>query len=130
MEGDCMCGSELHSWRGTMLVFASTCDSLAAMYSRPYQVAVTARAIVHAGRCAILFVGPAHDDPERIIRQRPLQRLSLNPWRAHPNIALLIRDDDHRPPASRAAPIRTTCRGGMLSVEVPCIAIGRRPDET
>jgi hypothetical protein len=32
--------------------------------------------------------------------------------------------------ASRAAPMRTTCRGGMLSLEVPCIAIGRRPDET
>ena len=35
-----------------------------------------------------------------------------------------------RPIALRAAPIRTTCRGGMLSLEVPCIAVGRRPDET
>jgi hypothetical protein len=25
---------------------------------------------------------------------------------------------------------RTTCRGAMLSLEVPCIAVGRRPDET
>jgi hypothetical protein len=35
-------------------------------------------------RRAILFVGPAHDDPERIIRQRSLQCLRLIPWRAHP----------------------------------------------
>ena len=26
---------------------------------------------------AIAFVGPAHDDPERIVRQWPLQRLRL-----------------------------------------------------
>jgi hypothetical protein len=34
-------------------------------------------------RRAILFVGPAHDDPERVIRQRALQRLGLIPRCAH-----------------------------------------------
>jgi hypothetical protein len=28
-------------------------------------------------RRAVLFVGPTHDDPERIVRQWPLQRLGL-----------------------------------------------------
>jgi hypothetical protein len=30
-----------------------------------------------------------HNNPERIIRQRPLQRLGLIPRRAHPDIAPL-----------------------------------------
>ena len=41
-------------------------------------------------RLAILFVGPAHDDPERIVRHWPLQRLGFVPRRAHPQIALLV----------------------------------------
>jgi hypothetical protein len=31
-----------------------------------------------------------HDDLQRIIRERPLQRLRLIPRRAHPNVALFI----------------------------------------
>ena len=39
-------------------------------------------------RRPIFLVGPAHHDLERIIRQRPLQRLRLIPWCVHPDIAL------------------------------------------
>ena len=46
-------------------------------------------------RRAILFVGPAHDDPERIVRQWPLQRLGLVPRCAHPNVPLFIGGQDH-----------------------------------
>jgi hypothetical protein len=42
------------------------------------------------------IVCPAHDDPERIIRQWPLQRLGLVPRCAHPNVPLLIGGQDHR----------------------------------
>jgi hypothetical protein len=28
--------------------------------------------------------------PDRVVRQRPLQRLGLVPWRAHPDIPLFI----------------------------------------
>lgn len=49
-----------------------------------------------SGYDPILFVGPAHDDPERVIHQRPLQRLRLVPRRTQPNIALLIGRQDHR----------------------------------
>ena len=47
-------------------------------------------------RRAILFVGAAHDDPERIIRQRPLQGLRFIPRCAHPNVLLLVGRQDHR----------------------------------
>jgi hypothetical protein len=40
--------------------------------SRPRQAAARS-----CCRRAILFVGPAHDDPERIVGQRALQRLGL-----------------------------------------------------
>jgi hypothetical protein len=43
----------------------------------------------------IFLIRTAHDDLERIVRQRPLQRLRLIPWRAHPNIALFIGGQDH-----------------------------------
>jgi hypothetical protein len=46
-------------------------------------------------RRAILFVGPAHVDPERIIWQWPLQRLGLVPRRAHPDIPFFIGGQDH-----------------------------------
>ena len=39
-------------------------------------------------RRAIFFVGPAHDDPERVIRQWPLQCLGLIPRCAHPNVCM------------------------------------------
>jgi hypothetical protein len=39
---------------------------------------------------SIFFVRPAHHDLERIIRQRPLQRLRLISRRAHPQIALFV----------------------------------------
>jgi hypothetical protein len=39
---------------------------------------------------------PAHDDPERIVRQWLLQRLRLIPRCAHPNVPLLVGRQDHR----------------------------------
>jgi hypothetical protein len=48
-------------------------------------------------RCGtIFFVGPPRYNPQRIVRQRPLQRLCLVPRRAHPHIALFIGCQDHR----------------------------------
>src|SRR5215469_11506319 len=44
----------------------------------------------------VLLVLAAHHDLERLVRQRSLQRLHLVPWRAHPNVALLIGRQDHR----------------------------------
>ena len=44
----------------------------------------------------IFLVGPPGDDLERVIRQRPLQRPRLIPWRAHPDVALLVGRQDHR----------------------------------
>jgi hypothetical protein len=38
----------------------------------------------------ILFVGPAHDDPERVIRQWPLQRLGFVPRRTHPHVPFYL----------------------------------------
>jgi hypothetical protein len=45
----------------------------------------------------LFFVRAACDDPDRVIRRWPLQGLGLIPWRAHPNITLLVcvRDDRH-----------------------------------
>jgi hypothetical protein len=37
----------------------------------------------------------AHDDPERIIRQRSLQRLRFIPRCAHPHVAFFIGNQDH-----------------------------------
>jgi anaerobic selenocysteine-containing dehydrogenase len=36
------------------------------------------------------------DDLERVIRQRPLQRLRFIPGRPHPDVTLLVRRQDHR----------------------------------
>jgi hypothetical protein len=47
-------------------------------------------------RCLILLVRAAGDDPQRIVRQWPLQRLRLVPWRAHPDVALFLGREDHR----------------------------------
>jgi hypothetical protein len=44
----------------------------------------------------IFLVRTAHHNPERIIRELPLQRLGLIPWRAHPNVALFIGRENHR----------------------------------
>ena len=38
----------------------------------------------------VLLLGPAHDDPECVIRQWLLQRLGLIPGRAHPNVPLFV----------------------------------------
>ncbi|MCP1776034.1 hypothetical protein ABIF65_006797 [Bradyrhizobium japonicum] len=57
---------------------------------------VKERVVELCSRRAILFIGPAHDDTERVIRQRWLQRLGLVPRRVHPNVALLIGRQDHR----------------------------------
>ena len=48
------------------------------------------------GRRPIFLVGPARYDLERLVRQRPLQRLGFVPRRAHPNVALFIGRQDHR----------------------------------
>jgi NAD(P)-dependent dehydrogenase (short-subunit alcohol dehydrogenase family) len=39
---------------------------------------------------------PPHHDLDRIVRQRSLQRLRLIPRRAHPDVSLLISQQDHR----------------------------------
>ena len=39
----------------------------------------TARGDMAYAATLIFFVGPAHDDPERIVRQWPLQRLRFIP---------------------------------------------------
>jgi hypothetical protein len=52
--------------------------------------------LVSCCRRAILLVSPTHDDPERVIRQWPLQSLGLVPRRAHPHIALLVGGQNHR----------------------------------
>ena len=59
--------------------------------------AVKERVVELRSRRAILFVGPAHDDPERIIRQWPLQRLRLIPRRTHPHVPALRRWSTSRP---------------------------------
>ena len=45
---------------------------------------------------AILFLSSTHDDPERVVRQRSLQRLGFVPRRAHPHISLFVGEQDHR----------------------------------
>lgn len=45
---------------------------------------------------AVLLVRPTRNDLQGILRQRSLQRLRLIPRRPHPNVALLIRRQDHR----------------------------------
>ena len=47
--------------------------------------------------CSPVFLIPAaHHQRDRVIRQRPLQRLGLIPWRAHPHVAFLIGGQDYR----------------------------------
>ena len=48
------------------------------------------------GRNLIFLVLATRHDLQRIIRQWPLQRLRLFPRRAHPDIALFVRRQDHR----------------------------------
>jgi len=50
----------------------------------------------HSGCCAILLVGSAGHDFQRIIGQWPLQGFRLIPRRAHPNVAFLLGCQDHR----------------------------------
>jgi hypothetical protein len=50
----------------------------------------------YLGRRSIFLLRATQHDLQRIIRQWPLQRLRLIPWRAHPHIALLLRGQDHR----------------------------------
>jgi hypothetical protein len=45
---------------------------------------------------SIFLVPAAHHDLEPIIRQRPLQRLRLIPWRARPDISFLVSGQDNR----------------------------------
>jgi len=52
---------------------------------------------VRASRRRLVFlVRTTRDDLQSIVCQRPLQRFRLIPWRAHPDVALLIRCQDHR----------------------------------
>ena len=44
----------------------------------------------------VFLVLAAGDDPDRIVRQRPLERLRLVPRSAHPDIAFLVGGQDHR----------------------------------
>jgi hypothetical protein len=46
-------------------------------------------------RGAIFFVGPTGYNPKRVVRQRALQRLRLIPRRAHPDVPLFVRRQDH-----------------------------------
>ena len=76
---------------------------MAGMYSRPYQVAVTSTAgrgpSWSCCRRAILFVGPAHDDPERVIlfqffhlcRQIGISAYSVGGILARQNSDIVIR---------------------------------------
>lgn len=48
------------------------------------------------GSKLIFLVRAAHQDPEHIIRQRPLRRLRFTPWCAHSNVPLLTCGQDHR----------------------------------
>ena len=50
------------------------------------------------GSCGslVLLVRSPRDDLQGVIRQRPLQRLRLVPRRAHPDVALFVRRQDHR----------------------------------
>jgi hypothetical protein len=49
---------------------------------------------VASSRCLVFLVGAAHDYLERLIRQRPLQRLRFIPRRPHPDVVLLISHED------------------------------------
>ena len=80
-------------------------------------------------RCcrAVFFVCAAHHDLENVIRQRSLQRLRLIPWRAHPDIALLLGSQDHRHslrmdgrPCSAFTDDRPNINGGLGWLEVEC----------
>ena len=42
----------------------------------------------------VFLVRSPHDDFQRVVRQRPLQRLGLIPGRAHPDVALPVRHHD------------------------------------
>jgi hypothetical protein len=43
----------------------------------------------------VLLVGAAHHNSQRVVWQRPLQRLCLVPWCAHPDVALFVCPQDH-----------------------------------
>ena len=47
--------------------------------------------------CSPIFLTPAaHHQCDHVIRQRPLQRLGLIPWRAHPHVPYFVGGQDHR----------------------------------
>lgn len=50
-----------------------------------------------------LPVGPAHDDPERIVRRRPLQCLRFIPRSAHPHVPLPLAAKNAAAAAARDA---------------------------
>jgi hypothetical protein len=47
------------------------------------------------GGLVFLALATRHD-LQRIVRQRPLQRLRLIPWRAHPDVSFFVGRQDHR----------------------------------
>jgi hypothetical protein len=64
--------------------------------------------------CGFVFlVGAAHDDLQRVVRQWPLQCLSLVPRRAHPDVAL-CRFVRERKEAMLACSDPMTCRVGSI----------------
>ena len=42
----------------------------------------------------IFLIGATGDDLQRIVGQRPLQRLRFIPWRAHPDVSLFFARQD------------------------------------
>src|ERR1700759_4641697 len=84
-----------------------------------------------ASRSRLIFlVGTLGDDLERVIRQQPLQRPRLIPSRAHPDVTLLVRRQDHRhgfeiglarPPRSAQSPGNRTRDAAQESVWTWCL---------
>ena len=78
-------------------------------------------------RCSIFLFRPTRHDLQRLIRQRPLQRLGLIPRRTHLNIALFI--------GSRFVVIEPTLKAGESfankgtsdSPHVDLAALAKRP---
>jgi hypothetical protein len=58
----------------------------------------------------IFLLAPARDNLERVIPQRPLQRLRLIPRRSHPNVALLIGGQSPVPGISASGAARRLTR--------------------
>src|SRR5580704_13376581 len=47
-------------------------------------------------RRLVFLVGAAHDNLQRMVGERALQRLRLIPWSAHPDVTFLLSRKDYR----------------------------------